>query len=476
MRKILMISILFFLLPHLASAAVLALPEVKIWQNNTLTSTFKPFSYRGAFASSVAIANFDLSGSPYVVTAAGSGQEPLVSINKIDGTKINQYYAFPKSSKQGLNLTVGDLWGDGGQSIIVAPALGGKSVIRIFKNPPLKTSQSPALLKPDREFTVFEDTFLGGVSLAVFDVDRDGRDELLVGSGPGRVGEILALNQEGEIKMSLKPFGEDYTGGVVANAFLNPWNTAQLIAGQMSQGSRIRFFSISNLNNPFQEISTFDFGYSGGINFTSSDIDNDQSSEIIVAKNGGGSEIQIYTSYGRLISELKVADNDYKGGLALASFKATFPSPGMIVTVPKAPLFDETRSEKLIEIMLDEQRLYAWNNGYLERTFLISSGARGYGTPPGNYSVLRKPLYVNYTRIYGQNDPRNYSFPNTKYNLMFLPHYYLHYAYWHNNFGATMSHGCVNINFDNSEWLYNWAEIGTPVRVLSSQNSLVAKK
>ncbi|HBY74041.1 MAG TPA: hypothetical protein DEG44_05150, partial [Candidatus Kerfeldbacteria bacterium] len=37
--------------------------------------------------------------------------------------------------------------------------------------------------------------------------------------------------------------------------------------------------------------------------------------------------------------------------------------------------------------------------------------------------------------------------------------------YWHNNFGHRMSHGCVNINATNSEWLYNWANVGDPVIV-----------
>ena len=42
----------------------------------------------------------------------------------------------------------------------------------------------------------------------------------------------------------------------------------------------------------------------------------------------------------------------------------------------------------------------------------------------------------------------------------------LHGAYWHNNFGTPMSHGCVNLPLDVAHWMYEWAPIGTPVTVV----------
>ena len=50
-----------------------------------------------------------------------------------------------------------------------------------------------------------------------------------------------------------------------------------------------------------------------------------------------------------------------------------------------------------------------------------------------------------------------------KWNLRFKPRYYIHTAYWHNNFGHRMSHGCINTREADAEWIYHWAEIGTPV-------------
>jgi lipoprotein-anchoring transpeptidase ErfK/SrfK len=39
----------------------------------------------------------------------------------------------------------------------------------------------------------------------------------------------------------------------------------------------------------------------------------------------------------------------------------------------------------------------------------------------------------------------------------------LHGAYWHNDFGSTRSHGCVNLPLWFAEWLWNWATYGTRI-------------
>jgi lipoprotein-anchoring transpeptidase ErfK/SrfK len=42
----------------------------------------------------------------------------------------------------------------------------------------------------------------------------------------------------------------------------------------------------------------------------------------------------------------------------------------------------------------------------------------------------------------------------------------LHGAYWHNNFGQRMSHGCINLPLDVSPFLFDWAPLGTAVTVI----------
>ena len=132
--------------------------------------------------------------------------------------------------------------------------------------------------------------------------------------------------------------------------------------------------------------------------------------------------------------------------------------------VPGRLLFSEDGEDKRIDVDVSQQRLYAFEQGILRNSFLISSG-RNNTTPLGDHTVLAKVPLVHYAWNYGEGNPNNYDLGWIPYNLRFYPHIYIHYAPWHNNFGQPMSRGCVNVGLSNVQWIYEWAEEGIPVRV-----------
>jgi lipoprotein-anchoring transpeptidase ErfK/SrfK len=111
---------------------------------------------------------------------------------------------------------------------------------------------------------------------------------------------------------------------------------------------------------------------------------------------------------------------------------------------------------KWIEVILSQQRLVAWQNGKAVMSSLISSGVSRYPTRRGTFRI-----YVKYraTRMRGPG----YNLPGVPYTMYYSGSYAVHGAYWHNNFGHPMSHGCVNLPVAFSQRLYAWAPIGTPV-------------
>jgi lipoprotein-anchoring transpeptidase ErfK/SrfK len=119
-----------------------------------------------------------------------------------------------------------------------------------------------------------------------------------------------------------------------------------------------------------------------------------------------------------------------------------------------------TSTGKVIRVVLSEQRLYAYEDGQLARSTLISSGLYGTPTPIGTFSVRNK---IPYHVMAGAG----YYLPDVPHSMYFFGLYALHGAYWHNNFGNPMSHGCVNLPLDEAEWLFNWATVGTPVEIVS---------
>lgn len=116
------------------------------------------------------------------------------------------------------------------------------------------------------------------------------------------------------------------------------------------------------------------------------------------------------------------------------------------------------RQGKWIEVILDEQRLVAWEDGRAVLTTSMSSGTRRTPTVRGTFKIYRK--YVR-QRMRGPG----YDLPNVPFVMYFKGSYALHGTYWHNNFGRPMSHGCVNLPTGTAGWLYEWAPKGTTVVV-----------
>jgi lipoprotein-anchoring transpeptidase ErfK/SrfK len=58
-----------------------------------------------------------------------------------------------------------------------------------------------------------------------------------------------------------------------------------------------------------------------------------------------------------------------------------------------------------------------------------------------------------------------YNLPNVPSNMFFYKGYAIHGAYWHNNFGHPMSHGCVNEPLASAAQLFEWAGPTVPAGV-----------
>ncbi len=113
-------------------------------------------------------------------------------------------------------------------------------------------------------------------------------------------------------------------------------------------------------------------------------------------------------------------------------------------------------ADKWIDVNLSTQTLTAFEGQTAVLTSRVSTGLAPYYTVVGTYSI-----YVKYTSA-PMSGP-GYYLPGVPYVMYFYRGYGLHGTYWHNNFGAPMSHGCVNLNTTDAQWLFNWAPVGTRV-------------
>lgn len=115
-------------------------------------------------------------------------------------------------------------------------------------------------------------------------------------------------------------------------------------------------------------------------------------------------------------------------------------------------------SQRWIQIDLSTQRLIAWEGGNPVRAVIVSTGRDETPTLTGTFEVQSMHRVA---RMQGED----YDIPDVPFVMYYSGNYGIHGAYWHNQFGVPMSHGCVNVAVDHAEWLFNWAEMGTPVVV-----------
>ena len=129
---------------------------------------------------------------------------------------------------------------------------------------------------------------------------------------------------------------------------------------------------------------------------------------------------------------------------------------------------EDLTGEKIIKIDLASQTLTAYQGDAVFFKTFVSTG-KWYPTPTGDFEIWRK---VRATRMTGGSGASYYDLPNVPFVMYFAGSgiaqgrgFALHGAYWHNNFGHPMSHGCVNMRTIDAEKIFGWAEEGTKINI-----------
>lgn len=449
----------FILANNVSAATYYRSPLVKIYDINRGQYKEKRnfLAYEEAFQGGASIAIGDLGGDGVleIITASGMTSRPQVKTFRLSGSNITSFLAYAENMDKGVNVASGDLDGDGKDEIITAPKSGAGPHVRVFSG-----TGKP---KFNLGFFAYNYDFHGGVNIVACDVDGDGKDEIITGPGPDSGPQVRVFKYNGMwTGQDFWPFSEADRGGVsVGCANVDGGQEEEIIMAIQSAGENlIKVYKANDEQTIVGFFSAWPEGTRTGINVAGGDVDNDRRDEVIASIAGaGGPQVKAFEAYGEEINPGFFAyEEDFRGGVNVAVGNIDNDRREEIIAGPsKLKPTGRTDLERYVLVDLSEQTLYAYREGYLENSFLISSGKTG-PTPVGEFYVRRKI----YNHLY--SGP-GYYLPNTLWNMEFYPHYYLHGAYWHNNFGHPMSHGCVNISYINAEWLYNWTEVGTAVFV-----------
>ena len=119
-------------------------------------------------------------------------------------------------------------------------------------------------------------------------------------------------------------------------------------------------------------------------------------------------------------------------------------------------------NERWIDVNLTTQKLVAYEGNEPIFDTYISSGTYEHPTVTGQFRIWLK--YESQT-MDGSLLGYDYYLENVPYVMYFYNDYALHGTFWHSNFGTPMSHGCVNMETSDAQWVFSWAGIGTVVNV-----------
>jgi subtilisin family serine protease len=175
----------------------------------------KSIDVYGQFHGGVNITSGDIDGDGVyeIITGAGPGGGPHVRIFKNNGEFKNQFFAYDKNSRSGVNVASGDVNGDGVYEIITSQNQGETSLIKIFSGDGKKLIN---------QFLAYHPSFRGGVNVASGDVNGDGVYEIITGAGPGGGPHVRIFDYLGNVKGQFFAYDKNFRGGVnVASGDVN---------------------------------------------------------------------------------------------------------------------------------------------------------------------------------------------------------------------------------------------------------------
>ena len=246
-------------------------------------------------------------GEQRVVVGEGQGGEGRVVVYDLFGRPTAGWRAFDSIFRGGVSVAAGDIYGTGDSTIVVVPLSGGGPQVRMF--------DQGGRLKG--QFFAYDKSVRGGFSLAVADVDDDGKSEIIASSNSAYL-PVRIFQSSGKLISEWYPYPE-FRGGVnVAAGDLEGTGVAGVVTVPVRGGaSELKIFDLTGkLHGQFP---VFARSFRGGLNLGVGDIDGDGRDEIVAAPASlGGPQVRIFTSRGRLIGQFFAYDQRLRSGLTVA--------------------------------------------------------------------------------------------------------------------------------------------------------------
>ena len=258
--------------------------------NGQIISSFNPYpQFQGAIH--VGAGDFEGNGKNSIVTAPGIGGGPhIMVIDPLTGAVKSSFFAYNTNFRGGVVVSVGDINGDGIVDIVTGAGPGGGPNVRVFDG-----TNNQLIL----DFMAYAPTFMGGVSIALGDVNGDGRLDIITGAGAGGAPHVKAFDAiSGNELLSFMAYDSSFLGGIfVAAGDLYSNGSTQIVTGTGFGGAaHVKIFesrTLAELNSFY----AYDAAFIGGVRVGLTDRNNDGIKDIATgAGPTGGPHVKIFDS------------------------------------------------------------------------------------------------------------------------------------------------------------------------------------
>ena len=321
-------------------------PLVRIYDGDgQLKNWFYAFSKqaRGEFHAMTA----DTDGNPQtreIVAWPGSGFGPHLRVFSEEGDLITQNFAFAETGMVGLNITAGDLDGDGKDEILALPANNAGPQLRVYKH----ITSNNSLLLSDSTF-VYDSSLSIKVNFATGDLDGDGKDEVVTVPAADQPAHLRVFKKTGDDPLQLlaDTFVYDTNFNKGANITVGDLDgdgqDEIAVAPAQQGGPDIKIYQLDSNNtlSLVTQIMAYSSAVRAGFNLAVGDLDGDAAEELIIAPatSGVAPEIKAYRLENNelsLVTYFQAYDQEMQAGVNIVTCDIDNDNDEDLIVAPKA--------------------------------------------------------------------------------------------------------------------------------------------
>lgn len=212
-----------------------------------------------AEGASIALGNLDDDSSLEIVAGARAGGGPLVRTHDTAGKVLDSWYPYDPSFVGGVDVAVGDVDDDGTDDVIVAPGPGGGPHIKIYE------ADGKKLIS---EFFAYDPTFSGGVNVTSADILGDDEAEIITSPASKGGPHVKIFDAKGKVLKEFMAYDGNFTAGIDIAAAKGRTKNVIATAPNAGGGPHVKLFDEDGKMT--EELMAYDANFHGGVRVSAS--------------------------------------------------------------------------------------------------------------------------------------------------------------------------------------------------------------